>query len=71
MRRRRNTTPVIQHEREPNAPLPLPGCHCEACENARDDAHGAKIGSMLGMPADDGTPAADPGDTYDQLMRRG
>lgn len=49
--------PSIQHEREPHAPLPLPGCHCERCENARDDAHGAKVGALLGLDkAEDPTP---------------
>lgn len=47
--RRRNTTPVLQHTREPNVPPPLPGCHCEVCENAKDDLHWGKVGELLGL----------------------
>jgi len=41
--------PSIQHQREPNAPLPLPGCHCDACEGERDRQHWAGVGELLGL----------------------
>ena len=47
--------PVIQHTREPLAPLPLPGCHCDDCENARDDQHYARVGELMGI--DEAKPA--------------
>lgn len=41
--------PSAAHRRNPNAPLPVDGCKCEDCENARDDAHYEKVGKMLGL----------------------
>lgn len=46
-----NRAPVLQHRREPDKPLPLAGCKCDDCENARVMADD-RIGRVMGEPGD-------------------
>jgi hypothetical protein len=45
----RRPTPSIQHTLRPEQPLPIPGCRCDRCEDARDEAHHQQLGAMLGL----------------------
>lgn len=46
---RKQITPSLRHEREPNTPLPIECCRCDRCESARDDADD-RIGRVMGEP---------------------
>jgi len=41
----------ILHTTAPDRPLPIEGCYCDDCDDARVDTHLDTVGALLGLDA--------------------